>query len=97
MISVPPRETHPLESPSEEDAAGYVVARDAPDEHSVEVPWATSPRARGSRRRLGRSRLAGSCAQPVHGCGLVAPGGKHEDFGVLRLRLPTTCLLTAPT
>jgi uncharacterized RmlC-like cupin family protein len=41
MIYVPPRETHLLENPSEEDAAEYVVARDAPDEQSVEVPWAT--------------------------------------------------------
>jgi uncharacterized RmlC-like cupin family protein len=41
MVYVPPRETHLLENPSEDDAAEYVVARDAPDEHSVEVPWAT--------------------------------------------------------
>jgi len=38
---VPPRETHLLENPSEEEPAEYVVARDAPEEHSVEVPWAT--------------------------------------------------------
>ena len=41
MVYVPPRETHLLENPSEEVAAEYVVARDAADEHSVEVPWAT--------------------------------------------------------
>ncbi len=41
MIYVPPRETHLLENPSMEQAAEYVVARDAPDEHSVDVPWAT--------------------------------------------------------
>jgi uncharacterized RmlC-like cupin family protein len=41
MVYVPPRETHLLENPSEEQAAEYVVARDAPEEHSVEVPWAT--------------------------------------------------------
>jgi uncharacterized RmlC-like cupin family protein len=41
MVYVPPRETHLLENPSEDHPAEYVVARDAPDEHSVEVPWAT--------------------------------------------------------
>jgi uncharacterized RmlC-like cupin family protein len=41
MAYVPPRETHLLENPSEEEAAEYVVARDAPEEDSVEVPWAT--------------------------------------------------------
>jgi uncharacterized RmlC-like cupin family protein len=41
MVYVPPRETHLLENPSEEHAAEYVVARDGPEEHSVEVPWAT--------------------------------------------------------
>jgi len=41
MVYVPPRETHLLENPSEEEAAEYVVARDAPEEDSVEVPWAT--------------------------------------------------------
>jgi uncharacterized RmlC-like cupin family protein len=41
MVYVPPRETHLLENPSEEVAAEYVVARDAPEEDSVEVPWAT--------------------------------------------------------
>jgi uncharacterized RmlC-like cupin family protein len=40
MVYVPPRETHLLENPSEVQAAEYVVARDGPDEHSVEVPWA---------------------------------------------------------
>ena len=40
MVYVPPRETHLLENPSEVDAAEYVVARDAPEEDSVEVPWA---------------------------------------------------------
>ena len=41
MVYVPPRETHLLENPSEEEAAEYVVARDSPEEDSVEVPWAT--------------------------------------------------------
>jgi uncharacterized RmlC-like cupin family protein len=41
MVYVPPRETHLLENPSEDVVAEYLVARDAPDEHSVEVPWAT--------------------------------------------------------
>jgi len=41
MVYVPPRETHLLENPSEVEIAEYVVARDAPEEHSVEVPWAT--------------------------------------------------------
>jgi uncharacterized RmlC-like cupin family protein len=41
MVYVPPRETHLLENPSEELAAEYLVARDGPEEHSVEVPWAT--------------------------------------------------------
>jgi uncharacterized RmlC-like cupin family protein len=40
LVYVPPRETHLLENPSETDAAEYVVARDAPQEDSVEVPWA---------------------------------------------------------
>ena len=40
MVYVPPRETHLLENPSETEAAEYVVARDAPQEDSVEVPWA---------------------------------------------------------
>ena len=40
MDYVPPRETHLLDNPSETDPAEYVVARDAPEEDSVEVPWA---------------------------------------------------------
>ena len=40
LVYVPPRETHILENPSEEEAAEYVVARDSPHEDSVEVPWA---------------------------------------------------------
>ena len=40
LVYVPPRETHLLENPSETDAAEYIVARDAPQEDSVEVPWA---------------------------------------------------------
>jgi uncharacterized RmlC-like cupin family protein len=40
LVYVPPRETHLLENPSETADAEYVVARDAPDEDSVEVPWA---------------------------------------------------------
>jgi uncharacterized RmlC-like cupin family protein len=40
MVYVPPRETHLLDNPSETDPAEYVVARDAPEEDSVEVPWA---------------------------------------------------------
>jgi uncharacterized RmlC-like cupin family protein len=40
MVYVPPRETHILENPSDEEPAQYVVARDAPQEDSVEVPWA---------------------------------------------------------
>jgi uncharacterized RmlC-like cupin family protein len=40
LVYVPPRETHVLENLSETDPAEYVVARDAPDEDSVEVPWA---------------------------------------------------------
>jgi uncharacterized RmlC-like cupin family protein len=40
MVYVPPRETHILENPSDSEAAEYVVARDAPTEDSVEVPWA---------------------------------------------------------
>ena len=40
MVYVPPRETHILENRSGSDAAEYVVARDAPQEDSVEVPWA---------------------------------------------------------
>lgn len=40
LVYVPPRETHLLENPSESEIAEYVVARDAPQEDSVEVPWA---------------------------------------------------------
>ncbi len=40
MAFVPPRETHILQNLSEGEAAEYVVARDAPTEDSVEVPWA---------------------------------------------------------
>jgi uncharacterized RmlC-like cupin family protein len=40
LVYVPPRETHILENQSAADAAEYVVARDAPHEDSVEVPWA---------------------------------------------------------
>jgi uncharacterized RmlC-like cupin family protein len=40
LVYVPPRETHILENLSDADAAEYVVARDAPLEDSVEVPWA---------------------------------------------------------
>ena len=40
MVYVPPRETHVLENLSESEYAEYVVARDAPLEDSVEVPWA---------------------------------------------------------
>jgi uncharacterized RmlC-like cupin family protein len=40
LVYVPPRETHLLENPSDVEAAEYVVARDAPQEDSVEVPWA---------------------------------------------------------
>jgi uncharacterized RmlC-like cupin family protein len=40
LVYVPPRETHVLENRSDTDPAEYVVARDAPTEDSVEVPWA---------------------------------------------------------
>ena len=40
LVYVPPRETHVLENHSETTDAEYVVARDAPREDSVEVPWA---------------------------------------------------------
>ena len=40
LLYVPPNETHVLVNASETDAAEYVVARDAPTEDSVEVPWA---------------------------------------------------------
>ena len=41
LVYVPPRETHVLENLSDTEPAEYVVARDAPDEDSVEVPWAS--------------------------------------------------------
>jgi len=40
LAYVPPRETHLLENLSESEPAEYIVARDAPQEDSVEVPWA---------------------------------------------------------
>ena len=40
LVYVPPRETHILVNLSDAEAAEYVVARDAPHEDSVEVPWA---------------------------------------------------------
>ena len=40
LVYVPPRETHVLENHSDTSDAEYVVARDAPVEDSVEVPWA---------------------------------------------------------
>ena len=40
LVYVPPQETHVLENRSEGEDAEYVVARDAPHEDSVEVPWA---------------------------------------------------------
>src|SRR5919205_1993845 len=40
LVYVPPRETHVLENLSDSEPAEYVVARDAPHEDSVEVPWA---------------------------------------------------------
>jgi uncharacterized RmlC-like cupin family protein len=40
LVYVPPRETHLLENLSDQEPAEYVVARDAPQEDSVEVPWA---------------------------------------------------------
>ena len=43
LVYVPPRETHILENRSPSEAAEYVVARDAPQEDSVEVPWAGDP------------------------------------------------------
>lgn len=47
MVFVPPRETHILENPSEAEAAEYVVARDAPTEDAVVVPWAQADRPLG--------------------------------------------------
>jgi uncharacterized RmlC-like cupin family protein len=40
LVYVPPRETHVLVNLSDSEPAEYVVARDAPQEDSVEVPWA---------------------------------------------------------
>jgi uncharacterized RmlC-like cupin family protein len=40
LVYVPPQETHVLENRSDDADAEYVVARDAPQEDSVEVPWA---------------------------------------------------------
>jgi uncharacterized RmlC-like cupin family protein len=40
LVYVPPRETHVLENLSDSEPAEYVVARDSPQEDSVEVPWA---------------------------------------------------------
>ena len=40
MLYVPPRQTHIVRNRSETEPAEYVVARDAPTEDSVEVPWA---------------------------------------------------------
>jgi uncharacterized RmlC-like cupin family protein len=39
LLYVPPHETHVLENLSETEVAEYVVARNAPNEDSVEVPW----------------------------------------------------------
>jgi len=39
LLYVPPHETHVLENLSETEPATYVVARNAPAEDSVEVPW----------------------------------------------------------
>ena len=62
MVYVPPRETHLLENPSETEAAEYVVARDAPQEDSVEVPWArlSAPPARDARSQPRSRRRARS-------------------------------------
>ena len=46
LVYVPPRETHVLENPSADEPAQYVVARDAPTEDSVEVPWADEAQPR---------------------------------------------------
>ena len=40
LLYVPPNETHVLENVSETENIEYVVARNAPTEDSVEVPWA---------------------------------------------------------
>jgi uncharacterized RmlC-like cupin family protein len=39
LLYVPPHETHVLENLSDTEPAEYVVARNAPAEDSVEVPW----------------------------------------------------------
>ena len=39
LLYVPPHETHVLENLSDTEPAEYVVARNAPNEDSVEVPW----------------------------------------------------------
>ena len=43
LVYVPPRETHVLENVSDTEPAEYVVARDAPHEDAVVVPWAETP------------------------------------------------------
>jgi uncharacterized RmlC-like cupin family protein len=43
LVYVPPRETHLLENPSSSEPAEYVVARNAPHEDAVVVPWAEDP------------------------------------------------------
>ena len=48
LVYVPPRETHVLENLSSSEPSEYVVARDAPHEDSVEVPWAEDPAAPGA-------------------------------------------------
>jgi len=40
LLYVPPRETHIVENFSDAEPAEYLVARDSPQEDSVEVPWA---------------------------------------------------------
>lgn len=61
LVYVPPRETHLLENPSDSQAAEYVVARDAPQEDSVEVPWAR-PRRTAEQSSVSREARAGSTA-----------------------------------
>ena len=48
LVYVPPRETHVLENLSPIEPSEYVVARDAPHEDSVEVPWAEDPAGPGA-------------------------------------------------
>jgi uncharacterized RmlC-like cupin family protein len=48
LVYVPPRETHVLENLSPTEPSEYVVARDAPHEDSVEVPWAEDPAGPGA-------------------------------------------------